>query len=102
MVRECSYFRFILLSYNLGDYYHGDWFIQNYFYTETLDKIFEYKDGIFHEFTGRFNVNMIQSYSKFHLKDRNGMDLNLLPIFESNRQVNNFVNDNFLDDLDGL
>ena len=45
---------------------------------------------------------MIQSYSKFYLKDRNGMDLNLLPILDLDRRVDNILNENFLDDIDGL
>lgn len=45
---------------------------------------------------------MIQSYSKFYLKDRNGMDLNLLPILDIDRQGNNIVNDSFLEDIDAL
>lgn len=45
---------------------------------------------------------MIQSYTKFYLKDRNGMDLSLLPIIDLDRRVDTILNENFLDDIDGL
>ena len=47
----------------------------------TTDKIYQFKDGVFNEYTGRLNTHMVQSYSGFIIKDCFGMPVSLDPGF---------------------
>ena len=62
---------------NSGNYYHGDWYIPEFFFSVTLDKIFKFTNGKLVEFTDRLSVDMIKSYADFVIEDRNGVPLTL-------------------------
>ena len=82
-----------------GNYYHGDWYIPEFFFSVTLDKIFKFTNGKLVEFTDRLNVEMIKSYADFIIEDRNGVNLTLSHDCEIKNDKDNSVTPILVEDF---
>ena len=80
-----------------GNYYRGDWYIPDMFYSMRFDKIFKFTDTVFTEYTGKLDTTMIRSYQGYGIQDRHGVFLRLLPDSDISSGI---INEGFIENFE--